>query len=68
MRTFLGRCNSSFTDSNGDNCERYKNKKYCISTGGYGTGWKHSWGTFDKYAKDGQTARVCPQCGCVRGK
>ena len=68
MCTFLGFCNSAFTDSTGDNCENYKNKNYCSNTGGYGSGWQRSWGNFTTFAKYGETARVCPQCGCISGK
>ena len=60
-------CNSSFTDSSGDDCEKYKNGNYCSTNGDYGSGWQKSWGTFEKYAKNGQTAIVCPQCGCING-
>ena len=63
----LQNCNSAFTDSTGDDCETYRSKKYCTSTGGYGSGWKMSYGTFEKFAKNGQTANVCPQCGCSGG-
>merc|ERR1711902_67190 len=43
---------------------KYKNKNWCSSTGGKGPGWKETWGNFEKYAKGGQTAWACPQCGC----
>ena len=51
-------------DSAGDNCEEYKINEWCSSSGGYGTRWNESVGTFDDFAVDGQTAAVCPQCGC----
>jgi len=59
-----GSCNPNFVDKDGDNCRRYIRRKWCSSTGGYGTGWSTTWGTFEDYAKNGQTALVCPQCGC----
>ena len=68
MLTFLGICNRNFADKDGANCEIYKNNNWCSSTGGKGPGWKNFWGNFEKYAKGGQTARACPQCGCVSGK
>jgi len=47
----------------------YKLFKYCTSTGGYGSGWDDSYGAFKDYAKNGQDATVCPQCGCgISGK
>ena len=54
-------------DSDGDNCEEYKVNQWCSSSGGYGTGWDESVGTFEDFAVNGQTAVVCPQCGCEGG-
>ena len=68
MCTFLGICNGYFADSDGEKCDAYEFKNYCSKKGGYGDGWGENWGTFRDYAKGGQTARVCPQCGCVNGK
>ena len=55
-------------DKDGDNCRKYIRRKWCSSTGGYGSGWRSAWGTFEDYAVNGQTALVCPQCGCGAGK
>ena len=57
-----GRCKPNFYDRYGVNCEEYIEHKWCSSSGGYGTGW--TWGTFEDYSNNGQTALVCPQCGC----
>ena len=42
-----------------------------MPTGGYGTHWNtygHMGGTFEDYAVNGETALVCPECGCQDGK
>ena len=64
-------CNPNFVDKNGANCAKYQEKKWCMPTGGYGTHWncqncayRHMGGTFEDYAVNGETALVCPQCGC----
>ena len=63
-----GHCkaNPNFTDRDGFNCKDYERNKYCTSTGGYGEGWyRELFGTFeDNRNSNGETARVCPQCGC----
>ena len=60
------KANPNFTDSDGYNCEYYAKNEYCTSTGGYGGGWvRELFGTFeDMTNSNGETARVCPQCGC----
>jgi len=58
-----GTCNPNFVDSVGDDCYQYAINEWCTSTGGYGSGWIWT-DTFDDYATNGQTAAVCPQCGC----
>ena len=79
---FSASCNPDFKDSDGDSCLDLINKQYCTSDGGYGDGWgcdpekngtfwTPDFGlidcpTFEKYARNGQTARVCPECGCGR--
>merc|ERR1719284_731255 len=63
-------CNQNFdtwTDSSGDNCERYAQQHWCNKTG-YGPNWRDSWGDFEKYAAQGYTAFNCPQCGCTSWK
>jgi len=58
-----GICNRNFVDKDGDNCEKYKNKNWCSSTGileKYAKGM-----SCNSYACHMQTARACPQCGCA---
>ena len=62
------KCNPNFVDSEGENCQDYFDSKYCTSSGGYGQGWNYDWGFFEDYMINGQTAFVCPQCGCSNGK
>ena len=62
------KCNPDFVDSGNTNCQDHIDLDYCTSSGGYGQGWDKNWGTFDNYATNGQTALVCPQCGCSDGK
>ena len=62
------KCNSNFVDSGGDNCQAYFDSNYCTSTGGYGQTWNYGWGTFEDYSTNGETAFVCPQCGCSEGE
>jgi len=65
--TASGNCNPNFVDKNGANCAKYQEKKWCMPTGGYGTHWNtygHMGGTFEDYAVNGETALVCPECGC----
>ena len=58
--------NPNFVDSDGYSCKGYERNRYCTSTGGYGEGWDRViFGSFEDMANsDGETARVCPQCGC----
>ena len=68
----LESCNPDFVDDLEDNCSAYKINKYCTSTGDYGPGWEFNEDgspadTFEEYAVNGQTALVCPECGCGRG-
>ena len=65
---FFSECNAHFVDSYGDDCMIYAAKGWCTLDGGYGSTWDSSWGTFEDYANDdGETATVCPQCGCGGG-
>lgn len=62
-----GNCNPEFVDSRGNNCQAYANNRWCTTAGKHGPGWKNSWGTvYDYLSTKGQTAFVCPQCGCGR--
>ena len=68
----IGNCNADFKDSGDESCSDYANNNYCTSDGsndGYGTEWnKDEWGSFDDYKNDdGETALVCPECGCKGG-
>ena len=62
------KCNPNFVDSEGENCQDYIDSNYCTSSGSYGPGWIDDWGIFGDYATNGQTAFICPQCGCSNGK
>merc|ERR1719210_1358543 len=59
-------CNPDLVDSWGTNCTLFVDLNWCTSDGGYGTGWDTTWGTFDTAANlvTGETALVCPECGC----
>jgi len=66
-------CNKDWTASNDNpnnpnnrkNCQRYIDEQWCTKDGGKGPNWR--WGDFEKYADaEGNTALVCPQCGCGR--
>ena len=62
-----GHCkaNPYFVDAIGYNCTDYERHELCTSSGGYGEGWISVFGTFEDSAdSDGETAWVCPQCGC----
>ena len=64
---FFSGCNPNFVDSIDETCEDYINKGYCSSNGGYGEWWPYG-RTFEQYANaNGETASVCPQCGCKAG-
>ena len=66
-RIFSESCNPDFVDIDGDNCRKYIVNEWCSTFGGNGTGWDESYGTFEDFAVNGQTAAVCPQCGCGGG-
>ena len=59
-------CDPDWIDKSGDSCVKYKEKSWCTPSGDYGANWPDDdpSETFEKYAKNGQTALVCPQCGC----
>jgi len=61
-------CNADWADSFGNNCQKWADKGWCSPTGGYGIEWNAGWGKIENYAKDGQDAFVCPQCGCGKEK
>jgi len=58
-------CNAGWSSWNRKTCKTYANRNYCEDDD-YGTGWKReSWMAFENWADaKGQTALVCPQCGC----
>ena len=58
-------CNPDFIDKEGFGCQRYADSKWCSNNGGEGEGWDASWGSLERFAVNGQTAAVCPQCGCA---
>jgi len=52
-------------DNNPKTCQRYIEEKWCTEEGDFGPSWKDKWGSFTDYADaNGNTAWVCPQCGC----
>jgi len=58
-------CNPSFIDVHGSSCEDYSRLNFCTSEGGYGIGWNiQIFGEFDNYSVNGETAFLCPECGC----
>jgi len=45
-------------------CQEYAENNWCNSTGGYGAGWKDTWGWFGDYAVKGMSAiSACCACG-----
>jgi hypothetical protein len=57
---------SNFADSDNFSCEQYVKLEWCTSPREYGTNWNSKWGTFDDHLDiNGNTALVCPECGCV---
>ena len=75
---FSDKCNLKFTDSEGDDCKKYKEDEWCTADGEYGKFWddKAYYGKtkFEDFSKvqavNGvkQNALVCPECGCKEGK
>ena len=63
----LEKCNKSFVDTHGDTCQKYLSRHWCSSTGGYGENWHDGLGSFENYSTNGESALVCPQCGCHSG-
>ena len=59
-------CDRDFRDKQGMNCKMYAYFKWCNTFGNYGDGWDSNiFGTFEDSAdSNGNTAIVCPQCGC----
>jgi len=54
----------AWVDAEGDACYDYEEKNMCTAWGGYGSGWKADWGTFDQYWNDGHSAiTACCACG-----
>ena len=66
-------CNAGWHDRNSTydherDCDTYLREGWCEGDA-YGPNWKKEWGTFEDLADaDGNTALVCPQCGCGQGK
>jgi len=55
---------SDWMDTYGYRCSDYIDKSFCTAEGGYGPGWKSSWGSFDSYAVNGVAAtEACCNCG-----
>lgn len=47
-----------------ETCKRYIGDEWCTADGGYGGGWRDSWGTFDTWAYAGRGAHeACCACG-----
>ena len=66
---FLGKCNSEWQSKTkirgASTCAHYIARNYCTETGDYGSGWSKWDGVFENYPNSfGETALVCPQCGC----
>lgn len=63
----LGHCQNQpqgWVDSDGDSCYNYSASGWCTTHGTPGPGWRTDWGSFDKFKKDGHTARTaCCACG-----
>ena len=67
----------------GKHCQTYLDSDWCTSNGEYGNEWGNyffdenavylwdkewnDWGTFELYSDNGQSASLCPQCGCSPG-
>jgi len=61
----LGRCKPDFVDSQGNNCTKYVEKKWCTPNCEKGEGWGGNTDDFSNYEVDGYDARACPGCGCI---
>ena len=62
---FVGQCNPEWKSSDDSTCAQYKEDNLCTETGDYGTGWDSGFGTFEDFKNSfGETALVCPECGC----
>jgi len=57
-------CNPGWTASDGTTCQMYSDMEFCDDNFGYGAGWQESWGLFHDHSVNGESAMVCPQCGC----
>jgi len=58
------KCDANWISNSESTCKMYEDNNWCTKDGSYGTGWIDSFGIFDKWAVDGRSALVCPQCGC----
>ena len=60
-----GQCKADFIDSEGDNCQKYIDERYCKPNGICGENWDlNEWGSFSDYEMDGYDTNDCPGCGC----
>ena len=68
----LVKCNKNFVDIHGYTCQKYFDRRWCSSTGGYHWSYGKNWtvypGTFEDHSINDETALVCPQCGCYNGR
>ena len=64
----IGRCKPDFVDSQGNNCTKYVEKKWCTPNCEKGEGWGGNTDDFSNYEVDGYDARACPGCGCIGRK
>merc|ERR1712168_1679810 len=70
QNTCVGGCSDDWkagnhNDDNPKTCQRYIEEEWCTKDGALGPRWKDHWGSFTDYADvNGNTALVCPQCGC----
>ena len=62
----IGKCKADFEDSEGHDCKKYVDEKWCTPNGGYGEIWDlgEIGEKFSDFQKDGYDARACPECGC----
>ena len=64
------KCNREWKGKENNNtCDYYEKEKLCKKTGNHkGEMWDDDWGEIADFTdKDGNSALVCPQCGCKEG-
>ena len=49
----------------GVTCAQYEAKSWCTPSGGYGSGWKDGYGTFEKWGDENgvDATQACCECG-----